>query len=177
MQGTEQFQVSAGARVVAFAATVALGVGSLGGAITIGREYGNFLADRPEPGPLATVDFFLRSAEVGHAEEFLDGLARSGLPLDADVTYVAPVSGSSRQKFWQTYYVASYLMYPRKVWPIAWCDAPGAQECEPFPAVTDLGAAIRDQGARHVLMAGQNLPIAYVRAHPVSPLLTLLDLR
>lgn len=159
------------------AAVVALAAGSLGGAYTIGREYKKFLADRPEPGPLATVDFFLRSAEVGHADEFLDGLARAGLPMDADVTYVAPVSGRSRLKFWQTYYVASYLMYPRQVWPIAWCDAPGARECESFPAVNDLAAVIRDRGARHVLMAGQNLPIDFIRAHPLSPSLTLLDLR
>jgi hypothetical protein len=43
--------------------------------------------------------------------------------------------------------------------------------------VSDLAAVIRDRGARHVLMAGQNLPINYVRAHPLSPSLTLLDLR
>jgi hypothetical protein len=158
-------------------AAFALALGSLGGAVTITREYGKFLAERPHPGPLATVDFFLRSAEVGHADEILDGLARAGLPMDADVTYVAPVSGRSRLKFWQTYYVASYLMYPRQVWPIAWCDAPGARECEPFPAVNDLPAVIRDRGARHVLIAGQNLPINFVRAHPLSPSLTLLDLR
>jgi hypothetical protein len=163
--------------MVAMTAAVALAVGSLGGAYTIGREYGKFLADRSDPGPLATVDFFLRSAELGHADQFLEGLARAGLPMDADVTYVAPVSGGSRLQFWQTYYVASYLMYPRQVWPMAWCDAPGARECEPFRAVNDLAAAIRDRGARHVLMAGQNLPISYIRAHPLSPSLTLLDLR
>jgi hypothetical protein len=177
MPAIEPVQIDPWARVVAVTAAVALAVGSLGGAITICREYRNFLADRPDPGPLATVDFYLRSAEVGHAAEFMDGLERAGLPMDADVTYVAPVSGRSRLKFWQTYYVASYLLYPRQVWPIAWCDVPGARECEPFQAVNDLSAAIRDRGARHVLVAGQNLPINFVRAHPLSPSLTLLDLR
>jgi hypothetical protein len=43
--------------------------------------------------------------------------------------------------------------------------------------VNDLSAAIRDRGARHVLVAGQNLPINFVCAHPLSPSLTLLDLR
>jgi hypothetical protein len=116
---------------------------------------------------------------MGTSEEFLRGLARARLPLDADVTYVAPVAGSARLKFWQTYYVASYLMYPRRVWPIAWCDSPaGAHECEPFPAVTDLAAVVRARGARYVLIAGhQDVPLDHARTYPLSPSLTLLDLR
>ena len=84
----------------------------------------------------------------------------------------------SRLKFWQTYYVASYLMYPREVWPIAWCETPGARECDLFPAVTDLAGVIHERGTRHVLVAGQqDLPFDHVRAHQLSPSLTLFDLR
>lgn len=177
MPATDHSRVRRAVKAVAIAASVALAVGSLGGAITIVREYRHFLADGPAAGPSGSVDFFLRAAEVGTADQFLHGLAQARLPLDADVTYVAPVAGCSRLKFWQTYYVASYLMYPRRVWPIAWCETPGARECEPFPAVTDLAATIHERGARYVLIAGeQELPVNHVRAHRLSPSLTLFDL-
>jgi hypothetical protein len=177
MPATERSRVGPAVRTVANVASLALATGLLGGAFTIVKEYRHFLEEGPTAGPLASVDFYLRSAGMGTSDQFLHGLAQARLPLDADVTYVAPVAGCSRLKFWQTYYVASYLMYPRRVWPIAWCETPGARECEPFPAVTDLAATIHERGGRYVLIAGeQKLPLDHVRAHRLSPSLTLFDL-
>jgi len=165
-----------------------LAIGFAGGALTIVREYRHFLDQRMPTGPSATVDSFLQSAGMGTSEEFLSGIAQAELPRDAGVAFVVPVSGSSAQSFWQTYYIAGYLLTPRPVWVIAWCEAPAAaattesaparQNCEAFPAVTDLPAAVAARGAHHVLVAGtRDVPLDRVRAHRVSSLLTLLDLR
>jgi hypothetical protein len=148
------------------------------GALTIVRQYHRLLQAPVPPGPSATVDWFLQSAGLGTSEELLIGVALARLPDDVDVAYVAPVSGNSREQFWQGYYLAGYLLIPWRVWVIAWCEPPAsAQACEPFPAVTDLGAAIAARGVHHLLVAGnQDVPLTYTRALRLSSSLTLLDL-
>ena len=157
---------------------LALAVGFAWGAVTIVRQDRRFLQMRTPPGPSATVDWYLRSAGMGTSEDLLRGVALAGLPIDADVAYVAPVSGRLRQSNWLTYYLAGYLLSPRRVWAIAWCEPPASVEaCVPFSAVTDLPAAVAARGARHLLVAGNHeVPLSYTRAHRLSSSLTLLDL-
>ena len=165
---------------LAAATVLAFAVGLSAGAVTIVRQDRYFLADQTTKGPDATADWFLQSAGMGTSEEFLRGIARAQLPRDADVAYVAPVSGSSGPDFWQTYYIASYLLSPRAVSVIAWCEGPAAAatRCELFSAVTDLAATVAASGAHHVLVAGDHeVPLDRVRAHRISHRLTLLDLQ
>lgn len=164
---------------VAAATTVALAVGFAWGEVTIVRQYQRFLREGTAGGPSATVDWFLQSAGMGTSEELLNGVALARLPADVDVAFVAPVSRISRQDFWQTCYVSSYLLYPRRVWGVAWCD-PGAETgmCETFPAASDLVAAVSAHSARYVLLVGDvELPLTHVRTHRLSSSLTLLDLQ
>ncbi len=157
---------------------LALAVGFAWGAVTIVRQDRRFLQLRTPPGRSATVDWYLRSAGMGTSEKLLRNVALAGLPPDADVAYVAPVAGSSRQSYWQAYHLAGYVLSPRRVWGIAWCEAPApVKACEAFPAVTDLAAAVAARGARHLLVAGDHeVPLSRTRAHRLSSSLTLLDL-
>lgn len=179
MPATEDRRHVRGIRGVATATALALAVGFAWGAVTIARQYRRFLEERMPTGPSATVDWFLQSAGMGTSEELLNGVALAGLPADVDVAFVAPVSKISRQDFWQTCYVSSYLLYPRRVWGVAWCDPPAETGiCETFPAASDLVAAVSAHGARHVLLVGDvTLPLTHVRTHRLSSSLTLLDLR
>jgi hypothetical protein len=165
-------------RGVAAVTALALAVGFAWGAVTIVRQDRVFLQMRTPPGRSATVDWYLRSAGMAASDELLRGVALARLPTDADVAYVAPVSGRLRQSYWQTYFLTGYLLSPRRVWAIAWCEPPASVEaCEPFSAVTDLPAAVAARGARHLVVAGHDeVPLTYTRAHRLSSSLTLLDL-
>lgn len=157
---------------------LALAVGFAWGAVTIVRQDRRLLQLRTPPGPSATVDSFLQSSGMGTSEDLLRNVALARLPADADVAYIVPVWDDARQRYWQAHYPLAYVLNPRRVWVIAWCRPPNAlTACEPFPASTDLVAAVAARHARHVLVAGDyEVPLAHTRASRLSSSLTLLDL-
>ena len=96
---------------------------------------------------------------------------------DSDVVFLAEASALSRQDLYQVYYSTSYALYPRRVWLAAWCDAEAsASQCETTNARATAESAIARHGARHVVIIGRRHSFPHARRHPVSGLVSLLEL-
>ncbi|MGH9148539.1 MAG: glycosyltransferase family 4 protein [Vicinamibacterales bacterium] len=144
---------------------------------TIGTQYHRMLQE-PARGPFASIDRILHSSGHGSADQLLRAVNLAGLPEDARVAFAAPLSQIPESSFWQSYMTVSYLLYPRQVLPVLWCD--GAEACTAAQSTTDLPAALEVSTERFLIVltgtGGVPHPLTAYKKRTLAPGLTLLDL-
>jgi glycosyltransferase involved in cell wall biosynthesis len=148
------------------------------GAWTIGSQYKSLL-DHPARGVSASVDWYLRASGHSPADELLRAIHAAQVPEHARLAFAAPLSQVSESTFWQSYMTLSYLLYPRRVWPVLWCDKKMAT-CARVHSEKDFQAAVTANTERFVIVltGGGDVPtplIGYAK-RSFTPGLTLVDL-
>lgn len=144
---------------------------------TIGTQYHRMLQE-PARGPFASIDRILHSSGHGSADQLLRAVKLAGLPEDARVAFAAPLSQIPESSFWQSYMTVSYLLYPRRVLPVLWCD--GVDPCTADQSTKDLSAALEVSTERFLIVlagtGGVPHPLTAYKKRTLAPGLTLLDL-
>lgn len=137
--------------------------------------------------PTATTDELVKSVGLPAADALVTGVAIAGWSSEEDVAVVAAVSAVSAQDAVQFHRVAGYLLYPRRIWLIRWCDpAASAAECaaesdravtSANPAINDIGEALLAHRARNLIVLGREaLPLHSARTLTLSPVVHLVGL-
>lgn len=171
-------------KFLAVGAGLLLVAGLLRGGVGVAYYYAIMFQTPLALSPTATTDELVKSVGLPAADVLVSGIANAGWPPASDVAVVAPVSAVSAHEAVQFHYVASYLLYPRRIWLIRWCDpAASAVTCSAelgSPAVRlvdDIGEAIAARSARHLIVLGrEKLPLQPTHTHSLSPLVHLLQL-
>jgi hypothetical protein len=134
--------------------------------------------------PTATTDELVKSVGLPAADALVTGVAIAGWSPEDDVVVVAAVSAVSAQEAVQFHYVASYLLYPRRIWLIRWCDsAASGVECSAesdravVAATNDIGDALLTRRARNlIVLGGEAPPLHPARSLTLTPVVHLLQL-
>lgn len=156
---------------------VLMGIGFVYSGVATVRGYHAWFQTPAPRGSLATVDGYLQTVKVEHAETLVAAVKKAGWDADSDVIMVAKASAVSNQTLTQVYYATSYLLSPRRVWLRAWCDpAATTEQCAAVHGVAEPFKA-GDQKLQHLVVVGGAIPFSgpVERTH-ISSELTLVDL-
>ncbi len=167
------------ARAIAAAMITLLLVGGFArGAVTIGQQCAEMWRQNNAVGPFASTDRYLDGGDGRGSKGVFESIAAAGVPPNADVAFIAPLSRVPPNEFWQAYFTSSYLLYPRRVWPVAWCDDVASQ-CAVVGSTSDVEASIvgtRSRFAVLMRMVGRDPPLAHGTEHNISSGLALVAL-
>ena len=163
-------------RVVAGSAAVLLLAGLLRTGAGLARQYIQLFTHLGAVSATATTDQLVRPVGLYDGNVLVTGVASAGWPSADEVTVVAPVSAFTAADAAQFQRVASYLLYPRRVWLIQWCDPSSSDGACPASAARDIAATLHARQARHVIALGPALPLKATRTLTLSPLVHLVEL-
>jgi hypothetical protein len=117
------------------------------------RLYRELFSRPAAAGRNISIDRNLAVVNLSSGEQLRAAVDRAHWPQDEDVVVVDAGSTLSHSELTQFYYSASYLLYPRRVW---------------------LSHAPHQP--RYVLLVGRSNPFDHSSCHPLSDLLTLVNL-
>jgi hypothetical protein len=132
-------------------------------------------------GRSATIDTFAAPAFAA-AEDLQEAIGRAGWAPGDSVVFLAAASAIGPSligdyAFLRYSAAAKYLLYPRPVWVVIWCDpAASPAHCETLGALSDSAALVSRYQARHVLLYGASNPFSNASSLALSDSLTLVEL-
>lgn len=167
-------------KFVAAAAALVLVAGLARSGAGLAYYYVQMLQKPIAMAPTGTTDELVRSVGLPTSDALVTGIANAGWSSADDIVVVAPISAVSAQEAVQFHYVAGYLLYPRRIWLIRWCDpAASVTQCSDpaIPAIHDIGDALHAHGTRKLIVLGREpLSLPPARKLTLSPVVHLFEL-